>query len=235
MPAWAQVQRDLRRQIDQELPASFRLPTERELAELYGVSRITVRQALGALVSDGYIERRQGSGTFVAERPEPVQHDLNLTVPWRDRFHAAGLSARSVHLRDEPAQPEPYELARLLGAEEAALARLHLKRLHVVNERAIGLTDSWLPERLAPGLGDLELVSGSLSRTLQEHYGLAPADTNHYLEVGAADAAEARLLNAPVEAPLFVIWSVSRLADDRLLETTRTVWLGSRVRFHYSD
>ncbi|MFF1306193.1 hypothetical protein [Streptomyces sp. NPDC058307] len=37
-----------------------------------------------------------------------------------------------------------------------------------------------------------------------------------------------------VDAPLFVVWSVSRLADGRLLETTRTVWLGSRVRFHYT-
>jgi GntR family transcriptional regulator len=234
MPAWAQVQRDLRRQIDQELPTGYQLPTERELSELYGVSRITIRQALGALSADGYIERRQGAGTFVADIPEPVQHDFALTTPWRDRFHAAGQGAQSIHLTDEPLAPEPHELTKLVTSEEASAKRLHLKRLHVVNDRAIGLTDSWVPESVAPGLADQVLIDGSLSRTLREAFDLVPSDTNHYLEVGAANSHEARLLNTTLDAPLFVVWSVARLDDGRLLDTTRTVWLGSRVRFHYT-
>jgi GntR family transcriptional regulator len=87
---------------------------------------------------------------------------------------------------------------------------------------------------MAPGLADQPLLDGSLSRTLREIFELVPADTNHYLEVGAANSHEARLLNATLDAPLFVVWSVARLDDGRLLETTRTVWLGSRVRFHYT-
>jgi GntR family transcriptional regulator len=235
MPAWAQVQRDLRRQIDQELQPGYQLPTERELCGLYGVSRITIRQSLSALAADGYVERRQGAGTFVADIPEPVQHDFALTTPWRDRFHAAGQSAKSVHLRDEPTEPAPHELIKLITPEEASAKRLHLKRLHVVNERAIGLTDSWVPEPMAPpGLSDHPLIDGSLSRTLRENFELVLSDTNHYLEVGAANSNQARLLNTTLDAPLFVVWSVARLDDGRLLETTRTVWLGSRVRFHYT-
>jgi len=234
MPAWAQVQRDLRRQIDQELPTGYQLPTERELSELYGVSRITIRQALGALSTDGYVERRQGAGTFVADIPEPVQHDFALTTPWRDRFHAAGQSAQSIHLTDEPAEPEPRELIKLVTPEEASTERLHLRRLHVVNDRTIGLTDSWVPQTVAPELSDQVLIDGSLSRTLRETFDLVPADTNHYLEVGAANSHEARLLNTTLDAPLFVVWSVARLDDGRLLDTTRTVWIGSRVRFHYT-
>ncbi|MFF5991199.1 GntR family transcriptional regulator [Prauserella flavalba] len=235
MPAWAQVQRDIRRLIDQELPAGHQLPTERDLAEIYGVSRITIRQALTELANDGYVERRQGTGTFVADRPEVVQHDFGLTTPWRDRFTAAGLSASSLHLRDEPEEPEPYELRKLLGEEEAEARRVHLKRLHVVDDRAIGLTDSWVVRSVAPRLARRSLVDGSLSRTLQDVFGLRAEDTNHFLEVGAANAHEARLLNTTLDAPLFVILSVARLADGRLLETTRTVWLGSRVRFHYTS
>lgn len=234
MPAWAQVQRDIRRLIDQKLRTGHQLPTERELSEVYGVSRITIRQALGGLVTDGYVERRQGSGTFVAGRPEPVQHDFGLTTPWRDRFLAAGHSAKSIHLRDEPDEAEPYELTRLITAEEAASKRIHLKRLHVVDDREIGITDSWVVRSVAPRLARRSLVDGSLSRTLQDVFGVAAAVTNHYLEVGAATSDEARLLKATLDAPLFVIWSVARLADHSLVETTRTVWLGSRVRFHYT-
>ncbi|MFB7493176.1 GntR family transcriptional regulator [Streptomyces sp. NPDC056161] len=234
MPAWAQVHRDLRRQIDQELPAGCQLPTERDLSEIYGVSRITIRQALGGLAADGYVERRQGSGTFVADRPGPVQHDFGLSTPWRDRFTAAGQDARSIHLRDEPAVPEPYELSRLLTPEETAAKRVHLKRLHVVDQRAIGITDSWVVRALVPRLSRRTLIDGSVSRTLQEVYDLTPTTSNNYLEVGAATSHEAELLHATLDAPLFVVWTVSHLSDGRLLETTRTVWLGSRVRFHYT-
>lgn len=233
MPAWAQVQRDLRRLIDQQLPAGEQLPTERELSEIYGVSRITVRQALAGLASDGYVERRQGMGTFVADRPDFVQHDFGLTAPWRDRFAAAGQRATSLHLKDAPAEDEPYELTKLVSEEESRLPRLHLKRLHVVNERAIGITDSWLVKSRAPRLARRSLVDGSLSRTLSDGYGITAHDTNNYLEVGAAGAEEASLLAASLDAPLFVIWSVARVQDGGLLETSRTIWLSSRVRFHY--
>jgi GntR family transcriptional regulator len=61
----------------------------------------------------------------------------------------------------------------------------------VVNDRAIGLTDSWVSESTAPGLSDQVLIDGSLSRTLREALDLVPSDTNHYLEVGAANPHEA--------------------------------------------
>ena len=166
MPAWAQVQRDIRRLVDQKLPAGHQLPTERELSEIYGVSRITVRQALTGLASDGYVERRQGSGTFVADRPDFVQHDFGLNVHWRKRFTAAGQSASSIQVRDLPSEPEPHELVKLISEDEASLPRFQLKRLHVVNDRAIGITDSWVPKRVAPQLGRRALLDGSLSKTL---------------------------------------------------------------------
>lgn len=232
LPAWAQIERDMRSLIDQGLEIGSQLPPEIELASIYGVSRITVRQALSSLSDHGYVERRQGTGTFVADRPQLIQHDFGLTEPWRDRFQAAGQRAESVQLHGYQDDDEPYELTRNLPEAERDLARIHFKRLHLVNDRPIGLTDSWLVAKHAPLTTRSELADGSLSKTLALH-NLTASRIDHYLEVGAVNSLEADLLQTSLDASLFVDWSVSRLLDNALLETSRTVWLGPRVRFHY--
>lgn len=232
MPAWAQVHRDLKTLIDQVSDIGEQLPTELEMASIYGVSRITVRQALAALAQDGYVERRQGTGTFVADRPALVQHDFGLMTPWRDRFRAAGEEAESIHLVDGEPEPEPAELRRELDADEMDLPRLHLKRLHKVNGRPIGITDSWIAGRAAQALEGRELVEGSVSKTLTK-VGIASTQQHHFLEVRTVTRAEAALLQTSEDGTLFVDWSVGRDGGE-LIETARTVWLGSRVRFHYA-
>ncbi|GAA3140007.1 GntR family transcriptional regulator [Kribbella aluminosa] len=232
MPAWAQVERDLRSVLDQGVEAGLQLPTEKDLAAMYGVSRITVRQALAALSDRGYVERRQGMGTFVADRPRLVQHDIGLMTPWRDRFRAAGEDAASVHLADAAPEEEPYDLVRELTPAERSGTRLHLKRLHLVNGRPIGITDSWLAGRAAETMQGRELVEASLSKTLQ-HEAIAADQVEHLLEVRSVNAAETVLLDTGIDSQVFVDWSIGRSGGE-LVETSRTVWLGSRVRFHYS-
>lgn len=234
LPAWAQVQRDLRRHIERFIPTGGQLPTERELSDIYRVSRITVRQALAELASDGYVDRLQGMGTFVSQRPEPIQHDFGLTTPWRDRFTAAGMNATSVQIQGDE-EAEPFELTRRLEHGEAERQKIHLRRTHTVDGRAIGCTDSWVSMDVAPGLADTPLVDGSLSRTLSKNFAITEVANNHYLEVGTATSAVAELLRVPIEASLIVVWTITRLPDGRLLETSRTTWVASRVRFHYKS
>jgi GntR family transcriptional regulator len=233
LPAWAQVERDLRAMIDQGLEIGSQLPTENELAAIYGVSRITIRQALAALADHGYVERRQGTGTFVADRPRLVQHDFGLMTPWRDRFRAAGEKAESVHLSESAVEDEPYELARELTADERSLDRLHLKRLHLVNSRPIGITDSWLVGPGKDALVGTALIEGSVSKTLQAA-GIEDGPIHHFLEVRTVNSLESVLLQTGVDSQVFVDWSITRDNEGNLQETSRTVWLGSRVRFHYA-
>jgi GntR family transcriptional regulator len=235
LPAWAQVERDLRSLIEQEqeFEAGLQLPTEKDMAVIYDVSRITIRQALATLAEGGYVERRQGTGTFVADRPYHVQHDFGLTTPWRDRFRQAGEDAQSIHLKDAAEEVEPYELARALTPEERTLPRLHLKRLHLVNSKPIGVTDSWLAGRAADALRGTTLVDGSVSKSLSSH-GLFETNVDHILEVRSVTSLESDLLEASIDAQVFLDWSIGR-SGEYLVQTSRTVWLGSRVRFHYSN
>ena len=92
LPLYQQLQRALREAIDRRiLEPNDALPPERDLAEEFGVSRITVRKAIDGLVTEGLLVRRQGSGTFVAARVEKnfSQADLVLGGHARARPHSA--------------------------------------------------------------------------------------------------------------------------------------------------
>src|SRR3954466_9692618 len=90
VPAHVQIEEQLAERIaSRELPPGERLPPERELAKGLGVSRMTVRQALGSLAARGLVERGVGRGTFVAQRK--LDHDLTRVAGLSERIERQGL------------------------------------------------------------------------------------------------------------------------------------------------
>lgn len=234
--AWGQVSRELRRQIeDGALAPGARVRTERELAEAYGVSRITVRQALEQLARDGFITRRQGSGTFVSEQVSTAQHDLGLTGSWRDRAADLGKRAVSRQIESTPdVDPPSALLAELcLPPAEEVGGWAYLERLQIVDDAPIGITESWVPMGLAPGIATEALDNGSLSETLHRRYGIQASITRNVMQVGMAKASTAELLDTYLDAPLYVVTSATEASGGVLVEVSVTRWLGSRVKFRY--
>lgn len=236
MPAWGQVLRDLRRRIDSgELRQGERLPAENHLAEQYGVSRITIRRALANLATDGYIDRRHGTGTFVSERAELVHHDLLLEGSWRERLQAAHHSTQSDVITSRiVAEVPPRVLSALTDVIEGEVLDqdwVYLERVQRVDGHPIGLSESWLPARVVPGLEASPLVDGSLTRALATQFGIGPDLVDNRLLADQAGAREAELLDSFVDVPTFVVVALTRRVDGSLLEFSRTAWLASRVRF----
>lgn len=233
MPCWSQIYRSMKQIINRPIEEGSRLPNERELAELYGVSRVTMRQALTELESDGYIERVQGSGTFVAHRkPRPARYELALNRSWPVP-DPDSRSAQTTVLPPLDAEL-PFELKRLLDRVETKAPKTMLRRRHELDERPIGVINTWLVTERAPGIEKLELVEGSLTRTLLEKFDLTEASREQALEGRPLDLAEAELLQASADAGAIVVWTVGRLADGRLLRLERSVWVASRVRFRWA-
>src|SRR5687767_5258319 len=97
LPLYQQLQRALREAIDRRiLESNDALPPERDLAEEFGVSRITVRKAIDGLVSEGLLVRRQGSGTFVRGR---VEKNFSLLTSFSEDMRARGRNPRSEWLK----------------------------------------------------------------------------------------------------------------------------------------
>ena len=227
-PVWAQIESSLRSRISSgELGPGQRLPAERDLARQLGVSRMTVRQALGSLADQGLVERGVGRGKFVSAAGKVV-YDLTRVAGLTEVAQRHGLQAgaRILEARERAA---PAGVARALELDQSATV-IRLRRLRSAGGRPIALEDSWLPAARVPGLLDRDL-GGSLYGLLRDAYGLAPAEAVERLEPVAAGAFEARVLRIDVGAPLMLLERVVRTATGVPIEYARDRHRGDRSRF----
>jgi GntR family transcriptional regulator len=182
-----------------------RMPSEAELIAIYGVSRITVRQAFDLLVNDGLVYRRRGSGTFVTA--PPIELGLNRIISFTEDMQRRGMHPETQLLatRLEPAADEiAFKLDIEPGAELAVVERLRL-----ADGVPMSIERSSLIHRLCPGVLDGDYAHTSLHTALLERYGIRLARANQAIRVAAADAALAGKLSVSVGAPMFYIERVS--------------------------
>ena len=173
-------------------PPGHPAPSERELVHQFGVARMTVRQALDALVSEGLLERIPGRGTFVAQRrAAEVARLTSFTEDMQRRGHTAG--SRTVVARLEAAGPG---VARALEIAEGDPI-IHWQRVRTADGTPMCTEDAYLPATLVPGR--LENLPDSLYADLRER-GLEPTWGEDSVDAGIAAAPEARLLDLPVGA-----------------------------------
>lgn len=230
---WGQIARLLRRQIElRELSPGEQLPSENELAEQFGVSRITVRQALSSLADDGYVYRRHGAGTFVSDTVKVVQHDLAIAQPWRERLGGSGIASRSAEVPTGRRKEPPVSLLADLGVDPENVGTRYFKRLQLVDGSPIGVTESWLAPQIAKGIEDAPLVDGSLSTTLASEHNIRPAVVHSYVHAETASPEQSELLGCYPDSPLVVVDEISLADDASVISFSRTRWLGHRVRFH---
>jgi GntR family transcriptional regulator len=227
-PVWAQIEERLAERIDSgRLVPGERLPPERELADWLGVSRMTVRQALGSLAARGLVERGVGRGTFV-RAPGKVVHDLTSAMGFTARLHRQGIVAGATVVGAR-AQPAPASVAEGLEVEPGAEA-LRIERVRSADGRPLALEDSWLPAERFPGLLEHDL-SGSLYALLRDAYDAEPVSAVERLEPVVARPHEAAALGVAEGAPLMLVERVARAADGRPVELGRDRHRGDRSRF----
>jgi GntR family transcriptional regulator len=194
-------------------------PSERELVHRFGVARMTVRQALDALVGEGMLERVPGRGTFVAQRrTQPVAVLTSFTEDMRRR----GLrpSSQTLLARYESAGPG---VARALEIAEGDRV-VHWQRVRCGDEMPICIENSYLSAELVPGL--LERLPESLYEELARRR-LKPTWGEDSVEAGVAVAPEARLLDVAAGSPVLRI--ARRTCAERLpVEVSRSVYRADR-------
>lgn len=217
---YLKVRDHLRRLIADGLAVGSAIPSERELCEEFGVARMTVRQAVDALVVEGLVERVQGRGSFVA-RPKV---DLQLRITgFAEEMRSRGMTPALRVLAAEQRQAPP-EVAAELKLDDGERAH-YLRRLRFADGIPMSLEESWVPVRLAPDLLDPEPPE-----SLYEDYvarGLAPSWGEDSIEAVNIPEAEAELLGVPSGAAgLFV--TRRAFAGDVILEYCRSTYRGDR-------
>ncbi|MDQ7909406.1 GntR family transcriptional regulator [Phytohabitans sp. ZYX-F-186] len=204
-----------------DLPAGSRLPSEKDLATRFEVSRMTVRQALDALVTDGRVERVPGLGTFV--RRPTVAMGPGLTSFTED-MRGRGLrpSSRLIALEDMPA---PADVADDLGVAAASRV-MRLERLRFADDEPMCLEEGHLPirfERLLAG-ADLE---GSLHQVLASA-GVVVTSAHRRVRAAVALSRDAQLLGLPAGAPALEIIDVFFDANGRAVQRAHSRYRADR-------
>lgn len=224
-PKYYQVKKHLLELIG-TLPPGSAVPTERVLTAQLATSRTTVRQALGELVGEGRLVRRQGSGTYVAE--PKVSWPLQLTS-FTEQAHEFGYSATSRLLEAGRTKADEVTASRL-GIRSGALVH-RVERLRLVDGTPMAVETSHLSAARFPGLVAHLRRTSSLYRVLDEHYGVRLASAEETIETAAASPREAELLHTDTGSPMLVLGRHSFDADGSPIEWVRSWYRGDRYRF----
>lgn len=184
-----------------EWGAGQRLPSESELASWYGVARMTVRQAIGALASEGLLVRRQGLGTFTADRV-PTRH-ASWLQSYTDEMREQGHDVATTQVKAAVLQPpDDVRDALDLGSFAAAIM---VRRVREVDRVPVVLQTSWLPCARFTGLDAAPLLDGSLYAMLEGPYGVRIIRASQVLMAVAVDEGDAALLGLRLGEPVLRI------------------------------
>lgn len=201
------------------------LPSEEELSRIYGVSRMTSRQALQELKSKGFASRHKGQGSFVSQ--PPFEKDITHLRGFTAEMRALGIEASSRVLTAEilPASPEVADKLRI----EINAPIYQLRRLRLADGVPVAIEEARLPSVRFPGVEDLDFSRISLYQTLHDRYGVRVSRADEILEARSAGQREAKLLEIQARSSLLVI-SRTLWADNLPVETAHSLYCGDRYR-----
>lgn len=210
-----------------KLEEEQQMPTEEAIGSLFGVSRITVRQALDGLAQAGYIYKIQGKGSFVCSKKADMQ--LNHLVGFSDEMRNLGLTPSNLMVEQQlvlPSEPvarqlnidakqKVYYIVRVRCADGVPMA---VERLHIPFFRFVGIENQDL--------------SGSLYALLRDKYGCESSRATQSIQAGAATSQEAKLLEIKAGMPVLRISRTTYESDGTPFEYVESVYRGDKYVFN---
>ena len=206
------------------LPPGYVLPPERVLCEQFGISRMTLRQAMSLLDREGLIDSRRGIGTVVRNS--------------RLRKQQQELRSFSEEIRERGGRPESRLISLGLATPAATVREFfglrddqkiyEIQRVRLNDGEPLALELARIPERLCPGLERFDLTKTSLYRVLEESYGLTLESCSEEISAEIPNSEYRKLLSVPAGTAVLVVNRRTYARDGRPVEFTRSVFRGDR-------
>lgn len=201
------------------------IPSERDVAGMLGVSRVTVRKAFSDLVAEGVLVQRRGSGTYVNTPSRRIEQPLSRLTSFSEDMKLRGLKTDADWIDRSSGLPTPEEALKLSLSPGDQVSRFH--RLRRADGIPMAIELAVIPQRFLP---DPFSVTGSLYNELSER-GFRPVRALQRLHATALSASDAKRLDLPTGSPALFIERISYLADGRIVEYTRSLYRGDTYDF----
>jgi GntR family transcriptional regulator len=201
------------------------IPTEDELCEKYHVSRITVRQAINNLVSDGYLMKIQGRGTFVSNVLPVV--GLSMKTRLTEEMFGKEVNLRRKILFQEVKEP-PSEIKAFLKTDENIYYILSKRTVH---GKPVYIEEAFIPSSALPHIEELDIAHGSLYSVLQEKAVKKIFKMIQTIEISEVKGDHAKNLGVRVGTPVLVVHRLFISSDNSPIAYTKIQGMSDRYKF----
>jgi GntR family transcriptional regulator len=227
IPIYHQLEEYIKQQIDSGLlKEEEAIPSEREYAEKFQISRMTVRQAINNLVLDGYLKRQKGRGTFVTKKK--VEQELQGMTSFTEDMLSRGMQPSSKLLSFQII-PSDKKTALDLKITENALV-YKIKRIRLADGEPMALETAFIPVDTVPGLTE-ENSNQSLYQYIEENLSLSISEATQEIEASIAGSREAEAISIDEGEPILMIVRISYLQDGTPFELVKSSFRADRYRF----
>jgi len=206
------------------LPPGYVLPAERELCAQFGISRMTLRQAMSLLDREGLINSRRGVRTVVTHNRLAKQQPEALSFTEEIRARGGRPESRLISLELAIPSPSVRDFFELQEQQKV----YEVQRVRLKDGEPLALEFARLPERLCPGLERFDLARSSLYETLDRSYGIRIESWDEEISAEIPNSLQRKLLSVPLRTAVLVVNRKAYVEDGRPVELTRSVYRGDR-------
>jgi GntR family transcriptional regulator len=226
-PLYLQLREKILKQF-KDLSPLTPIPSERELCDLFSVSRPTVRRALEELEQAGELVRLPGKGTFMAEKKKYTDHEMHSFIGFHEDASRQNKKPTSRVLQ-QIIHPAPPDVSEVLGIPDGAEVFL-LERLRFVDDEPICLVSSYIPLDICPELIRTDFSDSSLYSFLHT-CGITIHKAKRSIEVKRASMRESAYLNIEKDSPIVLFQSLGFTEDGARFEFVKSRYPAYEARF----
>lgn len=227
IPLHVQLEDIIRNKIDnQEWKENDKIPSENELSNIYGLSRMTVRSVITRLAIQGFLYRVSGKGTYVA-KPKITSRPLSQ-MGIRQQLDQMGIetTTKLIQIQRIPASPRIQKELMLREASEVYF----VERVRYIKNEPLSIHISYIPVNFCPNLENMHLEDEQLCVILEKTYKLQIARIVETLETSMATATQAELLSVKPGFTLLRLENTAYSPEGHPFEHTRVAFRGDKIK-----
>jgi GntR family transcriptional regulator len=232
LPVYYQIKQTIKSWIiNKEFNPGERIPSEKELADRFHVNRLTVRQALGQLIQEGFLTSRRGEGTFVTDNVRLIDScNFEFRGLIDDFFFAQISEVKTKLVRINPVIA-PKQIQEKLGLNPGSEEVTQIKRVRYLRGKLLTYSINYLPMTIGTRIKEESLYEKSLLQILEQDLGIRFSEAVQTIEASFADQEVAEHLGVPSGSPVLFIERIMYTNKGQPLEIFQSSYRGDMYKF----